>query len=89
MNKKDKKNYVRETIQHLQLINHIGNIKYDYCLGCTKINNHFECITYQSPIDKCRVLGCTFSPIAIQRSLEITKEQSKQRVGQQKQKKKK
>lgn len=90
MSKKTKIELIRDTAKHKQLINHIGNIVVDYCYGCTKINEHFECTSYYSPIDKCKTLGCSFSPIAIQRCLEISKQkESNRRVGQQKQKKKK
>jgi hypothetical protein len=31
----------RDQVKHLQLINHIGNVRLDYCLGCDKIDPHF------------------------------------------------
>ena len=90
MARKDKnKSLIREEARHWQLINHIGNIVADYCSGCSKINSSFECTAYQHPIDKCK-LGCTFSPIASRNALEVQRQKiSKQRSGQQKQKKKK
>jgi hypothetical protein len=90
MSKKPKLNLIREIAKHKQLINHIGNIVIDYCDGCNKINEHFECTSYHSPLDKCKTFGCSFSPIAISRCLEASKQKElNRRVGQQKQKKKK
>ncbi|MBW1996388.1 MAG: hypothetical protein JRJ29_00345 [Deltaproteobacteria bacterium] len=66
-----------------------------YCDGCHKIKDG-KCTVYASPYLKVaasrgNILGCAFSPIARKQSAEeyYRKNPERQRVGQQKQKKRK
>ena len=85
---KKTKHFIRETTDNIQLLNHIGNISIPYCLGCSKIDKNFCCTVYASPTDVCR-LGCAFSISAKEKLAEQENRKDKQRIGQQKQKKKK